>query len=78
MRRRFGIVKVIRDDGSEIYDVGVVSYDSDPNRPISITRDPNILSVEGNSFIADQETVIFRLKMMIRDCEVHPVYVVKE
>ena len=78
MRRRFGIVKVIRDDGSEIYDVGVVSYDSDPSRPISITRDPSILSVEGNSFIADQETVIFRLKMMIRDCEVHPVYVVKE
>ena len=78
MRRRFGIVKVIRGDGSEIYDVGIVSYDLDPDKPVSVTRDPQILSVEGNGFISDQETVIFRLKMMIRDCESHPVYVVKE
>jgi hypothetical protein len=78
VRRRFGIVKVLRNDGSEIYDVGIVSYDSDPDRPVSITRDPGILAVEGNGFISDQETVIFRLKMMIRDCENHPVYIVKE
>lgn len=78
MRRRFGIVKSVRVDGSERYDIGVISYSKDPNEPVSVTRDPAIFSIEGNSFIVDEDSIIMRLKMMIRDCEGHPVYVVKE
>jgi hypothetical protein len=78
VRRRFGIVKVEKGDGSAIYDVGVVSYDSDPKNPVSVMRDPGILSVEGGSLAVDEDSVIMRLKLMIRDCQEHPVYVVKE
>ena len=78
MRRRFGIVRVIRRDGSESYDVGIVSYETDPGVPVSIVRDPSILSIESNGLAVDEDSIIIRLKMMIRDCQDHPVYVVKE
>lgn len=78
MRRRFGIVKVVRVDGTSRYDIGVVSYDTDPSKPHSIVRDPSIFSVENDDLTADEDTIVMRLKMMVRDCQDHPVYVVKE
>jgi hypothetical protein len=78
MRRRFGIVKVVRGDGTACYDIGVISYDSDPKKPCSITRDPSIFSVESNDLTTDEDTIVMRLKMMIRDCESNPVYLVNE
>ena len=77
MRRRFGIVKTVRDDGTASFSVGVVSYDSDPSRPAKVTSDSSIFSIDGRDHLADEDAVIMRLKMMIRDCESHPIYVVK-
>ena len=78
MRRRFGIVKTVRDDGTSKFGVGVVSYDRDPATPTSISSDNSIFSIDGRDTLADEDSVIMRLKMMIRDCESHPIYVVKE
>lgn len=77
MRRRFGIVKTVRDDGTSVFSVGVVSYDSDPTRPAKVANDNSIFSIDGRDHLADEDAVIMRLKMMIRDCESHPIYVVK-
>lgn len=77
MRRRFGIVKTIRDDGTSIFSVGVVSYDSDPSNPTRVTSDNSIFSIDGRDQLVDEDAVIMRLKHMIRDCESHPIYVVK-
>lgn len=77
MRRRFGIVKTVRDDGTAIFGVGVVSYDRDPTKPLNVTSDNSIFSIDGRDHLADEDAVIMRLKMMIRDCESHPIYVVK-
>ena len=77
MRRRFGIVKTVRDDGTTSFGVGVVSYDSDPARPVKVTSDNSIFSIDGRDQLADEDAVIMRLKLMIRDCESHPIYIVK-
>ena len=77
MRRRFGIVKTVREDGTSSFSVGVVSYDRDPSRPIKVTSDNSIFSIESRDLLSDEDAVIMRLKHMIRDCESHPVYVVK-
>lgn len=77
MRRRYGIVKTVRDDGTASFGVGVVSYDRDPASPTSVTSDGSIFSIDGRDSLADEDSVIMRLKMMIRDCESHPIYVVK-
>jgi len=77
VRRRFGIVKTVRDDGTAIFGVGVVSYDRDPTQPLKVTSDSSIFSIDGRDHLADEDAVIMRLKMMIRDCESHPIYVVK-
>ena len=77
MRRRFGIVKTVRDDGTSVFSVGGVSYDSDPTRPVKVANDNSIFSIDGRDNLADEDAVIMRLKMMIRDCESHPIYVVK-
>lgn len=68
----------MRADGTSSFCVGVVSYDRDPAAPTSIKSDSSIFSVDGRDALADEDSVIMRLKMMIRDCESHPIYVVKE
>jgi hypothetical protein len=70
-------VKTVRDDGTAIFGVGVVSYDRDPTKPFTVTSDNSIFSIDGRDHLADEDAVIMRLKMMIRDCESHPIYVVK-
>jgi hypothetical protein len=70
-------VKTVRDDGTAIFGVGVVSYDRDPTKPLNVTSDNSIFSIDGRDHLADEDAVIMRLKMMIRDCESHPIYVVK-
>jgi len=76
--RRFGIVKTIRVDGTSAFSVGVVSYVSDPSRPTSVIRDSSIFSVDERDQAADEDAVIARLRHMIRDCESHPIYVIKD
>lgn len=78
MRRRFGIVKVVRCDGSMKYGVGLVSYEKDPNVPHSVVNDPDIFSVEGDELHTDEDAIIMRLKLMIRDCQEYPICVVNE
>lgn len=78
MARRFGIVKTVRDDGSCRYDVGMISYEKDPSLPKSIKSGESLLSFEGSNHISNEDSVIMRLNMMIRDCQDYPVFVIKE
>lgn len=78
MARRFGIVKTVRDDGSCKYDVGMISYEKDPTQPKSIRSGESLLSIEGSNHLSDEDSIIMRLNMMIRDCQDYPIHVVKE
>lgn len=78
MGRRFGIVKSVKDDGTFSFDVGVISYGKDPGIPLSVKRDGSLLSISSNDSHVDEDSIIMRLKLMLRDCENNPVCVVKD
>ena len=78
MARRFGIVKTVRDDGSCTYDVGMISYEKDPALPKSINRGESLLALEGSNHFSNEDSIIMRLNMMLRDCQDYPVCVIKE
>ena len=78
MARRFGIIKTVRDDGSCRYDVGTISYEKDPSVPKSVSRSDSLLTLEGNNQVSNEDSIIMRLNMMIRDCQNYPICVIKE
>ena len=78
MRRRFGIVKTVRDDKVVSFSVGVISYDRETGLAEHVTSDSTILSIDSRDHLADEDAIIMRLKLMLRDCESNPVYVVKD
>ncbi len=78
MRRRFGIVKTVRDDKVVSFSVGVISYDRETGLTEHVTSDSTMLSIDSRDHLADEDAIIMRLKLMLRDCESNPVYVVKD
>lgn len=75
MGRRYGIVKTIRDDGQSLYSVAEVLYERDPNNPrtVNLAR----LSLESTGAWEDEDSVIWMLQAMIRDCQKYPIIEVK-
>jgi len=78
MARRFGLVKLNRADGTSLYDIGIISYERDPNEPNSVSRSDSILTVESSAGFDNEQSVITRLSMMIRDCQKYPVFEIEE
>jgi len=73
--RRYGIIKTIREDGQSLYSVAEVLYERDPNSPrsFSLAR----LSLESSGIWEDEDSVIWMLQAMIRDCQKYPIIEVK-
>lgn len=78
MARRFGLVKVNRSDGTALYDIGIISYERDPNEPNSVSRNDSIITVESAVGFDNEQSVITRLNMMIRDCQRYPIFEIEE
>jgi hypothetical protein len=78
MARRFGLVKLNRADGTSLYDIGIISYERNPNEPNSVSRSDSILTVESSAGFDNEQSVITRLSMMIRDCQKYPIFEIEE